>query len=440
MSRPIRIATTPHLIRSVREAGYEAVTLPHHDFNRSIRRRMDDGPAFRDILEKQNVDVVLDTNASCLTLLPVADQPNQAAITTAALGIPHVAHYIDPVTSTMAEASWMDHWHLLESQQWIKWVWDTAHAEELGKLGVPNVLPLPMAVPNDDFDTAPPPEVDGAPAVTFIGHPATSWFGSRQTVRSDGLFAGLLAAAVHADMPEVPFHSVYFDLYNLGQRPAPSDTTATRAERSRRYFDQKFIYNAWLALKQRDRFVIFLKQKLGDSFELVGDFWGQHYGLPHVPRTANEKEFYDRIRRVPICLNLMKGSLETSLILRHFEVTAAGGFLLTYPSSELAAHFEIGRECDVFRDEGELLEKIHYYLDHPRERREIALAGQRRTLSKHLYSHRIGRLVEILRGANILPRSAGQAAPQGGSAPVSAVAPSVRSSVIEEAPVETAVR
>ena len=51
----------------------------------------------------------------------------------------------------------------------------------------------------------------------------------------------------------------------------------------------------------------------------------------------------------------------------------------------------------VFTDERDLLEKIRYYLHHPRERIEIALAGQRRTLSEHLYSHRIGRLVEMLK-------------------------------------------
>lgn len=409
MSRPIRIATTAQLERSVREAGYQTFALPdlpNEDFNRSIRQRMQDGPVYRDFLEKNSIDLVVDFNTAALTLLPVDGNPNQAAITTAALGIPHVAAYLDPVTSTMAEVSWMDHWHLLESQQWIKWVWETAHANELTALGVPNVLTMPMAAANDDFDCSPLPEPEPGPAVAFMGHPASSWFGSKQAVSADSLFAGMLAAGVHADMPEVPFHSIYFDLYGLGRKPAASDTPVSRAEKSRLYFDQKFIYNAFLALKQRERFAIFLKQKLGDAFELIGDHWGTNYGLPHTPRIWNMKVLHDRMRRVPICLNLMKGCLETGLNIRHFEITAYGGFMLTYWTPELSTCFEIGKECDVFRDEGELLQKIHHYIDHPAQRREIALAGQKRTLSQHLYSHRITRLVDILKQAGILPRPA----------------------------------
>jgi spore maturation protein CgeB len=91
------------------------------------------------------------------------------------------------------------------------------------------------------------------------------------------------------------------------------------------------------------------------------------------------------------------------LNLRHFEVTAAGGFLLTYEMSELSRYFEVGKECVAFRTERDLLDKIRYYLAHPKERIEIALAGQKRTLRDHLYSYRIKRLIEQL-GDRIKPR------------------------------------
>ena len=42
----------------------------------------------------------------------------------------------------------------------------------------------------------------------------------------------------------------------------------------------------------------------------------------------------------------------------------------------------------------ELLEKIRHYLDHPQQRADLALAGQRRTLSEHLYSHRLPAALE----------------------------------------------
>jgi spore maturation protein CgeB len=80
--------------------------------------------------------------------------------------------------------------------------------------------------------------------------------------------------------------------------------------------------------------------------------------------------------------------------MRHFEITAAGGFMMCYDQAELAEHFEVGKECVVFQSETDLLEKIRYYLDHPDERLAIALAGQKRTLSSHLYRHRLQALLK----------------------------------------------
>ena len=405
--RPYRIATTKQLERSVREAGFDTYVLPDLptlDFHRSLEQRIADGAIVRPFLEANDIDLVLDYNTEALTLIPTGKCAGEYSLTTAFLGIPYVACYLDPITSTMNGVEWKDHWHLLESNTWIKWVWETAHAEELIKLGVPNVIAMPLGAASDDFDTSPLPDPDPGPPVAFMGHPASSWFGSRQTIIPGQLFVGMTAAAVRADMPDLSFHKIFYDLYQFADPPRPEEDRATRAAKSQQYFGQKFIYNAYLAIKQRDRFAHFLKKRLGDSFELIGDHWTANYGLPHTPRIWDMKELHDRMRRVPINLNLMKGNLETSFNVRHFEVTAYGGFMLTYYTPELPACFEIGKECDVFRDEAELLDRIAYYLNHDDERREIALAGQRRTLSEHLLSHRVRSLVKLLEKASVLPR------------------------------------
>lgn len=381
--------------------------LPSLDINRSLKQRLSDGAIYRPFLEEQDIELVLDFNAGALTLVPSSSHPGQVALTTADLGIPYVACYLDPITSTMTQLGWADHWQLLESNSWIKWIWETAHSEELVKLGIPNILTMPMAAVNDDFDTSPPPDPDAGPAVAFMGHPASSWFQSQQPVLPGQLFAGLTAAAVHADMPDLPSHKIYHDLYQFAEPPDSTDDFPTRVKRSADYFAHKFTYNAYLAIKQRDRFARFLRLKLGDAFELIGDHWDVHYGLKHTPRIWDRKTLHQRMRRVPICLNLMKGCLETGLNLRHFEIPAYGGFMLTCHTPELPACFEIGRECDVFRDEEEFPQKIHRYLNHPDERRAIAAAGQRRALSEHLYSHRVTKLVELLKGAGVLPKKTG---------------------------------
>jgi hypothetical protein len=405
--RAIRIATTKQLERSVRETGFDTYVLPDLptlDFNRSLQQRLADGPVYRPFLEKNDIDLVLDFNTEALTLVPSSSQAGEVVLTTANLGIPYVACYLDPITSTMAQVGWADHWQLLESRTWIKWIPETTHSEELSRFGIPNIVTMPMAAANDDFDTNPLPEADQTPAVAFMGHPASSWFGSQNAVLPGQLFAGLTAASVRADMPDLTFHKIYYDLYQFATPPAPTDDFLGRARKAAEYYGQKFVYNAYLAIKQRDRFARFLKIKLGDTFELIGDHWKENYGLKHTPRIWDMKVLHERMRRVAICLNLVKGNWETGLIIRHFEVPAYGGFQLVYHTAELSSCFEIGKECDVFHDEAELLDKIHYYLNHSRERREIAAAGQRRVLSEHLYSHRITKLVDLLRQAGILPK------------------------------------
>ncbi|MEK6798654.1 MAG: glycosyltransferase [Planctomycetota bacterium] len=417
--RLLRIATTAQLERSVRQAGFDAYVLPPiptDDFHRPLAQRLSDGEIHRPFLEKHDIDLVLDFNTAALTLTPSPDVPGQVSLTTAILGIPYVACYLDPITSTMNQVPWLQHWHILESPSWIKWIYETAHSQELLRLGVPNVLTLPMAVADDDFHATGEQGTDTNPVVAFMGHPASSWFRSHQPIAPSRLFPGLTAAAVRADLPDLTFHKIYYDLYAFAEPPSREEEITTRANKAADYYNQKFAYNAYLAVKQRDRFARFLKLKLGDLFELIGDHWGDNYGLSHTPRIWDMKTLHERMRRVPICLNLMKGGLETGLNVRHFEITAHGGFMLTYPTAELSSCFEIGTECDVFHDEAELLDKIQFYLANPEKRREIAEAGRRRTLAQHLYSHRIARLVTLLREAGVLSRTVSSA-----SAPITAI-------------------
>lgn len=408
---PLRIATTSQMIASVRAAGFDGVllpALPDEDIHRGIDRRLADGAIVEPFLRRERVDLLLDVDTSALTLSPVPGRPHEVTLTAEICGVPYVTLYIDPITSTMNKVPWAQHWAMLERPSWVKAVWDTAHAEELERLGIPQVLHLPMAMMDREFDTSAPRLRTDGPVIAFMGHPATSWFRSQNPVLPHQLLPGFIAAAVNADAPGTPFHHVYHDLYRFGEPTTKEDSPEVRARKSADYFNAKFVYNAWLAVRQRDRFAIFLSKHLGDRFELIGDFWDKDHGLPQQPTIRDYDELYRRMREAPICLNLVKGSLETSLILRHFEVTAVGGFLLTYWTPELPQCFEVGKECEAFRNERELLEKVRYYVAHPDERQAIAQAGQRRTLRDHLYSHRLRQLVDRLQQNGVLIRKGGE--------------------------------
>ncbi|MCH7525900.1 MAG: glycosyltransferase family 1 protein [Planctomycetes bacterium] len=403
MTQPmLRIAAQQDsvFIDAIRAAGHEPVILPrlpdeHH--NRSILQRIEDGKIYTEFFESNPIDLLLDIETSAMTFVPDPATQGAYAMTHTRFGVPYVSHYIDPVTETMQQVDWSIRWRALENPGWIKWVWDAAHAGELTRLGVTNVLSMPLATVNGRYPTDPLPQSPAGPPVGFAGHPATPWFCSDAAVQPASLRNGMIAAACNADAEKLTFHEIFYDLYQMADPPRVDEPPIDRAKKAADYFNAKFVYNAYLALKQRDRFAVFLKRRLGEQFELIGDDWTRCHGIPHKPRVTGRDALIDAYRGVAICLNLIKGNAETGLNLRHFEITAAGGFMLTYKIGELADCFEVGTECAVFENEVDLLDKIRYYLAHPKERIEIALAGQRRTLNEHLYSHRLKRLIERIR-------------------------------------------
>lgn len=98
-----------------------------------------------------------------------------------------------------------------------------------------------------------------------------------------------------------------------------------------------------------------------------------------------------------INLNLATTQIKTILGERPFEILAVGGFVLTDYCSDIGSLFELDKEIACFREAGELEEKIGYFLNHPKEREEIARRGQERVLREHTYKHRMEQLVNTMR-------------------------------------------
>jgi len=80
---------------------------------------------------------------------------------------------------------------------------------------------------------------------------------------------------------------------------------------------------------------------------------------------------------------------------RTFEVPGAGGFLLTEWADNLERYYMPGREIEVFHNQGELADKIRYYLAHPADRDAIAWAGYERTRAEHTYDQRLPEVLEF---------------------------------------------
>jgi glycosyltransferase involved in cell wall biosynthesis len=82
---------------------------------------------------------------------------------------------------------------------------------------------------------------------------------------------------------------------------------------------------------------------------------------------------------------------------RLFEVALAGGFqLVDLCLPETALYFRLGHEVAGFHSLDECCEQIRYFLDEPTTRLAMARAAQERCLAKHLYQHRVDRLLGVV--------------------------------------------
>jgi spore maturation protein CgeB len=83
--------------------------------------------------------------------------------------------------------------------------------------------------------------------------------------------------------------------------------------------------------------------------------------------------------------------------MRLFETTGTGACLLTDWRENLSELFEPDAEVLTYKSAEEGVEKVQYILENESERRQIAEAGQRRTLRDHTFENRAARIDEIIR-------------------------------------------
>ena len=386
-------------------AGHEPLELPSpappeaNPYSADLPARLEAGRKWQSLLQDRRPEVILDNGGTGLAFVEGPGGTQDLKLFHEKIGAVLVSHFVDPLVTVCQGMPFGAVWQCLRTPTWIKCVWDHAQAIELEQMGVPNVVHLPMAALDQPYCTEPLGEPTVPGAASFVGGQNTSYFAEGNTVPTPNLLPGTLAQAVQAELGEVTFFDVFYNLYRLRTPPALCEEVSAAASKAVEYFNAKLFYNATRCIRQRDRFAIFLKRQLGDDFHLIGRRWDTAYALDCREPFASDAEYLAHFREVPININLVNGNAETALNMRHFEITAAGGFLLCYHQAEIERYFSVGHECETFRNEQELLEKIRHYLAHPEKRREIALAGQRRTLREHLYSHRLKTILETVRRA-----------------------------------------
>ncbi len=117
---------------------------------------------------------------------------------------------------------------------------------------------------------------------------------------------------------------------------------------------------------------------------LCGEGWETH-GLPSrgpiygedVRRALNSARISIVFSRTPAGHGIAKVAV--------FDFVASGALVATEKISDVERYFEYDREIIGFADVDELIERIHYYLEHPEHANAVRAAGRRRVLAEYTW-------------------------------------------------------
>lgn len=96
-----------------------------------------------------------------------------------------------------------------------------------------------------------------------------------------------------------------------------------------------------------------------------------------------------------INLNTTSKAIRSGLPLRLFDIMGCEGFVITNYQTELPHFFELNQEVVAYSSMEELVEKTAYYLEHEKERREIAHNGFEKVAREYNYPLRLSQMLTL---------------------------------------------
>lgn len=114
---------------------------------------------------------------------------------------------------------------------------------------------------------------------------------------------------------------------------------------------------------------------------------------------VGRKYLHDMAKTFSRSKMIFNESLVGDLNMRIFEAMSCGSLLLTNRiRNGLEEMFTDRKHLVIYDEWRDLVNIIRYYLDHPDEREQIALNGQKEVHQKHTYTHRMQYLLETVLG------------------------------------------
>jgi spore maturation protein CgeB len=396
----IGIVPAPWWEPACKDNSVEGVALPIPGdaarglYAADVRSRAQAGRLALQILQREPVDLVVDSGATGLTFVEGPGGFSELKLTHERARVPLISHLTDPIHVLTEGLPWDVLWSCLGSRRWLKAVADPHHAQELRQFGIENVVHMPAAALEHEYDTTPIDEAQSLADVSFLGDSGQAIYADLPAETAD---EKTRLDRFDWDSPDcVSFYRWYHEVAHIDGPSSNDESAEQRGAKALAYFQMRIRHARRMCRRFLEEPVARLTEELGSRFRLTGRGWDEEKCHHLAPFPKNLAEYLQRFRTAAVNVNLWNGASEGTINSQHFEITAAGGFLLCQDHSDVEMFFDVGTECDTFRSADELLEKIHYYLQHADRRQQIAQAGQRRTLRDHLYRNRLGDLLTIM--------------------------------------------
>lgn len=120
------------------------------------------------------------------------------------------------------------------------------------------------------------------------------------------------------------------------------------------------------------------------------------YGFPGWIRAVTFQQYVPLYQSTKIGFNLHNRGDYTVGSYRLFDLPGNGVMQISDGGEYLDAFFKVGKEIIGYKDADDLIEKLHYYLEHDDERQTIALNGYRRVVKDHRFRDRMRQAGELI--------------------------------------------
>ena len=147
-----------------------------------------------------------------------------------------------------------------------------------------------------------------------------------------------------------------------------------------------------------------IKKAFGRKMRLHGltnlkrnTYFNLKYGFPGWIKPLPFEEYVPLYQRTKIGINVHNRGDYTVGGYRLFDLPANGVMQISDGGPYLDKFYEVGKEIESYRNVGELIDKIKYYLEHDQQRKEIALNGYRRLDSDYRMAYLLQKAAHLIK-------------------------------------------